>query len=92
MDVFGVLQMSDQPPDSLGPLCQQLGITKENLFEDLANIDPAEFTNGHLYELGKHIQEVKVPWKSVQEALGRAYPTDWSKMTPYTLAEKFVGM
>lgn len=85
--------MSVQASNSLGPLCQQLGITKDRLLEDLGKItiDPAQFTNGHLYVLGKHIQEVKVPWKSVQDALGKAFAADWSRMGPCALLDKFVG-
>lgn len=90
-------QMADsEPDDSVGPRCTKIGLAKQTLLQDLETMDPAKFTNGHLHEIGKHVQETKIQWKAVQVALGKAYTSrtghDWSSLATWAVLDKFGGV
>ena len=57
----------------LGPFCSKLRIAKPTFLKDLEKTDPAKLKNGHVFQIGKNVQDVTIPWKAVLQSLGKAY-------------------
>ena len=50
---------------SLGPYCDALQLTENNLLDKLPSV-ATKLNNGQAYELMKHVQHVRLPWKEIR--------------------------
>ena len=72
MATEGLIESGDHSR-SLGNLCDDLGLTKDNFLDKLAQLVPDDLTNGHIHELFVHIQASKIPWKHILDCLCQVY-------------------
>lgn len=49
---------------SIGPFLDELGVTQENVFERLPQLE--SLTNGQVYELTRFVKSAKIPWQEIR--------------------------